>query len=187
MPFYDPTYRNPLGYYNPDTLDSIVTYIITNFSIDSKHIYVCGSSEGGGGAWGYAWGHSARVAAVIPVSCGLSWPVTDGLKQMPTWIFHSFDDTFVPHQTTSDVDFDALTGTDVMKSYPYTNRNISLAAATDLTISYSTAMGLGAWTPGTVYPTGVITYTMYASGGHDAWTRTYANKDVYNWLYSQSK
>jgi predicted peptidase len=38
-----------------------------------------------------------------------------------------------------------------------------------------------------VPPSGSITYTIYATGGHDAWTRTYANPDVWRWLYSQSQ
>lgn len=32
-----------------------------------------------------------------------------------------------------------------------------------------------------------VQYTEYPSGGHDAWTRTYANADVYTWLLKQHK
>jgi predicted peptidase len=32
-----------------------------------------------------------------------------------------------------------------------------------------------------------ILYTEYPTGGHDAWTRTYANADVYTWLLQQHK
>lgn len=32
-----------------------------------------------------------------------------------------------------------------------------------------------------------ILYTEYPSGGHDAWTRTYANPEVYTWLLQQHK
>jgi predicted peptidase len=34
---------------------------------------------------------------------------------------------------------------------------------------------------------GNVQYTEYANGGHDAWTRTYANADVYTWLLKQHK
>jgi len=34
---------------------------------------------------------------------------------------------------------------------------------------------------------GNVQYTEYATGGHDAWTRTYANADVYTWLLKQHK
>lgn len=188
MPYYDGTYQDPLGWYNPETLNKIVEYIMACYRVDRKRLYVAGLSEGGGGSWGYAWKYPEKVAAVIPVSCGLSWQATDGLKAIPTWIFHSFDDTYVPHQSTSDAAFNALTGTaDVMQTYPHINGDVTLPAAGDFTISYDTASGLGPWTPGTVYPTGIITYTLYASGGHDAWTRAYANDDVWKWLYTQSK
>ncbi|HVI49445.1 MAG TPA: dienelactone hydrolase family protein [Chitinophaga sp.] len=32
---------------------------------------------------------------------------------------------------------------------------------------------------------GNVKYTEYPDGGHDAWTRTYANPDVYTWLLQQ--
>lgn len=32
-----------------------------------------------------------------------------------------------------------------------------------------------------------VQYTEYPNGGHDAWTRTYANADVYTWLLKQHK
>lgn len=32
-----------------------------------------------------------------------------------------------------------------------------------------------------------VLYTEYPTGGHDAWTRTYANADVYTWLLKQHK
>lgn len=32
-----------------------------------------------------------------------------------------------------------------------------------------------------------VQYTEYPTGGHDAWTRTYANADVYTWLLKQHK
>jgi predicted peptidase len=108
-------------------------------------------------------------------------------KKIPTWIFHSFDDPYVLY-TTSNTSFDNLTGvSDVMKNYPHENGISSNPASGDYTISYSQSLGLGPWTPGTVYPTGIITYTLYSSGGHDAWTRTFSNCDVWKWLYNQSR
>lgn len=184
MPYYDSTYRDPVGYYNPESIDKIVEYLKTNYRVDKSRMYLTGSSEGGGGAWGYVWAYAEKVAAVIPVSCRLSWPANNGLKSTPTWIFHSFDDYFVAH---SDLDFDALTGANVMSSYPHLGGNVASSAAGDCSISYAPATGLGEWKSGTVYPTGLINYTLYSSGGHDAWTRTFSNDLVWDWLYAQAK
>jgi len=187
MPFYDQTYQNPLGWYNPETIDRIIEYVMALYRVDHERFYITGLSEGGGGAWGYALNYPAKITAIIPISCGLSWPATDALKTKPTWIFQSYDDTVCPHQTCSDAAFDAVTGVqDVLDSYPHMNGDPSKPATDDLTISYSNSSGLSSWNPGTVYPTGRTTYTLYASGGHDAWTRTYANPDVWTWLYAQS-
>ena len=179
LPYYDPNYKDPLGYYNPDTLQTVVEYVVANYRVDPQRLYVTGLSEGGGGTWAYAWRHPEKVAAIVPISCSLSYPVVDALRSMPIWMLQSFDDPVVPHAQGSDAAFSAVTVVShFMQQYPGDG---------DYTISYSPATGLGPWTPGTVYPTGLVTYTLYASGGHDAWTRTYANESVWIWLYAQSK
>ncbi|MBN1649249.1 MAG: hypothetical protein JW874_14525 [Spirochaetales bacterium] len=48
----------------------------------------------------------------------------------------------------------------------------------DCTVSWSES-GLGPWEPGVVYPSGVVSFTIYQSGEHDAWTRTYSNDTVW--------
>jgi predicted peptidase len=181
LPYYDHTYQDTLGFYDPDTIQTVVDYILANYRVDQKRLYVTGLSEGGGGTWGYAWRHSEKVAAIVPVSCGLApYPVVDGLKKMPIWMLQDFDDPVVPHALGSDAAFSAITGvSNFMQTYPNDGG--------DYTISYSADAGVGPWTPGTVPPTGLVTYTLYASGGHDAWTRTYANPDIWLWLYAQSK
>jgi predicted peptidase len=84
----------------------------------------------------------------------------------------------VPHASGSDAAFRAVTGvSDVLQGYP----------GQDATISYTRESGLGPWVPGFISPTGQVTYTLFASGGHDAWTRTYSNEAVWVWLFGQSK
>jgi predicted peptidase len=178
LPYYDSRYQDPLGYYDPDTLHGVVDYVMANYRVDAKRVYVTGLSEGGGGTWAYAWRHPEVVAAILPVSCGLSYPVNDGLRALPIWMIQSIDDPAVLHAQGSDAAFQAVTGVgDVLQGYP----------GQDATISYSRVSGLGAWAPGIVSPTGQVTYTLFASGGHDAWTRTYSNEAVWAWLFAQSK
>jgi predicted peptidase len=179
LPYYDPYYHDPLGYYDPDTLHKVVAWVRANYRVDAKRVYITGLSEGGGGTWAYAWRHPEVVAAILPVSSGLAYPVNDGLKSMPIWMLQSVDDPAVLHQTGSDASFASVTGvSNVFASWP---------GGGDYTISYSHDTGLGPWRLGVVPPSGLVTYTLYGAGGHDAWTRTYASPEVWTWLFAQSR
>jgi len=180
LPFYDPSYQNPQGYYDPDTLDSVVRFVMTNYRADASRLYITGLSEGGGGTWAYAWRHTEKVAAIVPICAWLAYPMKDELKILPVWNLQCFDDPVVPHAVGGDATLQKVTGVaNVLQGYPANSNNY--------TISYSAETGLGNWTLGVGPPTGTYTYTLYATGGHDAWTRTYANPDVWAWLFGQSK
>jgi predicted peptidase len=188
LPYYDPTYRDRLGYYHPDTLQRVIEYVEGSYRVDRTRLYVTGASEGGGGTWALAWRHPEEIAAAVPVSGALSYPMVDGLREVPIWIFHSFDDGAVPYTSGPNAAFAAVTGqSGFFAGYPHAAGDPRLPAASDYTIGYTPGVGLTPWTPGVVSPTARITYTLFATGGHDAWTRAYANPELWSWMFAQSR
>jgi predicted peptidase len=188
VPRIDETFMSRLGYWNPDALDQIIDYVAARYRIDANRLYVTGPSMGGGGTFHYARSRPGRASAIVPICNGLyQGQGAEQLRGLPIWLFHSFDDTTVPYRTDINPTLEALMPgvADVMEGYPFTNG--SQAANDDYTVSYDPLRGRGPWQPGTAFPTGLITYTLYRSGGHDAWTRTYANDDMWAWLYAQKK
>jgi predicted peptidase len=185
LPYFDPNSEHPLGHWSPDTLLGLVEWVATSYRVDRDRIYVTGLSEGGGGAWAFASRHADLVAAVVPVSCALRSRVTDGMRAVPIWMFHAFDDD---HESNSDAAFREVTGRkDFFRGYPHAGGDPEEPAALDQTISFSPPGELGAWTAGVGPPRGRVAYTLYASGGHRVGDRTYENPDLWRWMFAQSR
>ncbi|MFL6227709.1 MAG: alpha/beta hydrolase-fold protein [Pyrinomonadaceae bacterium] len=75
----------------------------SEFSADSKRLYLVGVSMGGFGAWHLAAEHQGKFAA-LAVICGGSTltsgdrftPVARKIGRTPVWVFHGSDDHVVP-------------------------------------------------------------------------------------------
>lgn len=185
LPYFDPGYHHPLGSYHPDTIQELIDWVSAHYRVDRSRIYLTGASDGGGGVWAFAAAHPETPAAVVPIACALRVPATPGLREVPIWMFHNFDDD---HEENSDPAFRAVTGArDFLRTYPHAGGDPGKPAAGDCTISFTPGAGLGPWRPGVVVPSGRVTYTVYAAPGHDAWTRTYANPEMWRWLFAQRR
>jgi len=168
----------------------MITYSKSRYRIDPDRVYVTGLSAGGGTAWAISDENPGSVCA-LAVICGAD-EVTNfsklgaGLRRLPLWAFHNNDDTTVyPSKTQRNVNqiIKQNTGltTDVLANrpaFPNTNSGTAFTAAFSGTT--------WSWTAGVVdrspnYPM----YTLYASGGHDSWTKTYNNQAFWDWLFAQ--
>jgi predicted peptidase len=187
VPLIDETFTSRLGYWNPEALDQIIDYLFESYRIDRNRLYVTGPSMGGGGTFHYARSRPLSAAAILPICNGLYGNQgADQVRGLPIWLFQSFDDRTVPFRTSINPSLEAIMSVpSVMEGYPFTGSN--QAADDDYTVTWDPQRGLGPWQRGTVAPIGLVSYTLYRSGGHDAWTRTYANDDAWEWLYSQRK
>lgn len=178
-----------MGQWDSDALDLLIDYTMEHYRIDSDRLYITGLSYGGAGTWRYAIEKSERTAAILPI-CG--YPSVDainsGLRHIPVWLFYSFDDTVISGHTAGPcLAMSNLTGMDdVLEEYPHINGNWNNPADDDVTLSCDES-GSGVWQSGVAYPTDRISFTIYQTGCHDAWTRTYANDTVWTWLFSQTK
>jgi predicted peptidase len=179
---YDSYPPSRLSDWNPDAIDQIIEYLQKKYRIDRDRLYITGPSMGGFGTFFYALQKPGSAAAIIPICNGL--PDDQGaetVKGLPIWLFHCIDDTVVPYKTSICPTVNALMGvSDVMQGYPFTNMY-------NYTICFDQTTGIGPWRQGVVPPNGSFTFTLYRTGGHDAWTRTYANDAVWDWLYAQHR
>jgi predicted peptidase len=193
--------ESQFGYWKPETLSLIIDYLYAAYPLDQSRLYITGLSWGGGGTWLYGLTYPERAAGIIPVCAAFPYcapaqlegiPLEEidlsPLKRVPLWVFYSFDDGNAgKHDSWICNTLNTLTGSpDIMQHYTHLNGNEAHPADDHYTISYGDD-GLGPWLRGVVYPTGDINYTLYDSGGHDAWTRTYANDLVWDWLYEQRR
>ncbi len=187
---------SPIAQYSWDiaTIDSFVTWALAHYRINPARVYVTGVSLGGGGTWAYVSAHGDRVAACIPI-CG-STGAGDPTKfaGVPTWSFHAWGDTTVSRTNSigwSNRIAAFLLGqgpnaaTNVLAGYPHLNGNTSNAASQTMTALFNTSW---VWTAGVnATTTPKLKMTLYTDGSHDSWTRTYADKAVWDWLFSYTR
>ncbi|WP_400075601.1 T9SS type A sorting domain-containing protein [Winogradskyella sp. R77965] len=173
------------NYFENDFLN-LYNYLVANYPVDLNRVYVTGLSSGGGSTWHALKGHSDKIAGAIPV-CGYNSLANPSsfLQDTPIWAFHSFDDNTIDvSRTINHMDRIANNGNSVMDNYPY--QNISDAASEDYSMQFDTSTQDWSTASGTNGPSEKLAFTLYKDGGHNSWTRTYNNSEVWNWLFAQS-
>jgi len=178
--------QNTTANYSASDFLSLFNYLTANYPIDTNRVYVTGLSSGGTSTWNALKGHFDKIAAALPI-CGfnsLNNP-SEFLQQTPIWVHHSFNDDVVSRtQSINIVNRIANIGSSVMTVYPYGSGNS--AANEDYSMRFDTNSRTWSLTEGTNEPTDKLSFTLYKDGGHNAWTRTYNNDDVWNWMLAQS-
>ena len=76
--------------------DLLDNEIFAKYSIDMNRILMTGISMGGFATWFTMMYQPDLLAAAVPVCGGADPKMADRIKHIPTWIFHSDDDTVVP-------------------------------------------------------------------------------------------
>ncbi len=172
-------------------LHTFLQYLVATYRVDPRRIYVTGLSMGGGGTWDYARDHGDKLAAIMPIA-GASGP-SDATKLvgLPVWAFHDWDDGTVTRQSSigwANHIASAILGggaSDVLGGYPHANGDSGLAASNTMTAAFDGTAWT--WVNDVVAPTHGLALTLYPTGGHDAWTKTYDNDASWNWLVAQSR
>jgi predicted peptidase len=123
----------------------LIDQICTEFSIDSRRLYLTGLSMGGFGTWDWACRLPDKFAAILPICGGISTSQLVKIQVLPVWTFHGALDDVVSVELSRNA-FNAL-------------------------------QDLGS----------TVKYTEYPNHGHDSWTDTYSNIDVWSWLFAQTK
>ncbi len=89
-----------------NALFTLLDEVQATYSVNSKRIYLTGSSLGGGGVWTIGLRYPDKFAALVPVMGFHGYPfnVPDNicdLKDVPIWAFHGINDDFVPLEAKS--------------------------------------------------------------------------------------
>ena len=88
-------------------VDNMITYALSNYSVDQSRIYLTGLSMGGGGTWDHAGSsvaRASRLAAILPI-CGASTPNVPAQQniataKLPVLATHNMDDGVVTVNNT---------------------------------------------------------------------------------------
>ncbi len=146
-----------------DALSGLLDDIVQNYPVDTDRIYLTGLSMGGIGAWHLALRYPKRFAAFAPICGALSIP------------------DFRREQLQLTTDTDALLGNvKLLKHLPiwafHGDQDEVVPIEETITIIESLkAIG------------GDAKLTIYEGVGHDAWTETYENPDLYRWFLQHSR
>ena len=74
----------------------ILNALKSEFSIDSKRVYLSGQSNGGFGTWDMISKRPDLFAAAIPLCGGGNTALAQALVSMPIWAFHGEKDDVIP-------------------------------------------------------------------------------------------
>ncbi len=88
-------------------INTLLDYLVINYKVDIKRIYLTGLSMGGGVIWDYvnfSTAYANRIAAIVPI-CGASWPNQNGANiiaaaNIAIWATHNDGDPTVTVNNT---------------------------------------------------------------------------------------
>ena len=92
-----------MGWPSGANVSGILKYVMNNYRVDPKRVYLMGISAGGGSLWDFAGNsisNSNKIAAMIPF-CGAFSPAQISANiiaasNLPVWAFHNTNDGTVP-------------------------------------------------------------------------------------------
>jgi predicted peptidase len=199
------------GWWNQTRIAQFIAYAKARYNVDPNRIYATGLSMGGAGTVYAARGATADIAAIVPI-CGAESGVSgdSALADMPMWITHACNDTVVfPIRSWSVLDKVTAETTDVMSDFPgaisanaqnctSTTDNTVLYNRSNAAISVSNLDGSQSallasnthkWFNDATSTNvdGAIRQrlTLYQSGGHNVWNKTYTDQNIMSWLFRQ--
>lgn len=150
-----------------DRVMSMVERASAEQNVDELRLYATGLSMGGGGTWNIINRHGDQFAAAAPICAVLpaSGYSAANLAEVPTWAFHSKNDSTVPYTTTRSVIANMLATTgEAEPAYP--------VRPTGNFVFQSNTLDLR--------------YTEYPTGGHGIWDRVYVMPALYDWMFAHA-
>ena len=94
----------PTGGWNTAQVCHFVEQIVEDsrfrYRIDPDRVYLTGLSMGGFGTFDTACDYPDHFAAIVPLAGGGNPDEAERLKSVPTWAFHSNEDTVVSHENS---------------------------------------------------------------------------------------
>ena len=152
------------GGWNADKIHEFIEYLVEEYNINKKRIYLTGLSMGGYGTFGYvgSYGIDGFVAACVPICGGGSTGKAENFLDVATWIFHGDADGTVSVNNSIKM-FDAI--------------NAVEPAAKRAKLTIYPGVGHNSWTK-TYDGTGMGT----ESNEYDAF-----DQNIYDWMFQFDK
>ena len=181
------------SWFRPEQVLATLAYVVATYPVDKSRIYVTGLSMGGGGTWALCMTIPEQIAAAVPI-CGAGNVSSEvaKLRGIPLWTYHSIDDSVVKFPLTSQAWYDQILPSLGVKRNGGVMGGLELSGKTWT----GTVVGKDAgkewkWTEGEVpagkLETSTLNLTVYPNGGHDSWSRAYANPAMWTWMFAQKK
>lgn len=187
QPFVLVAPQDSSGFVAADRVWALVEYAKARYAVDTNRIYVTGLSAGGGTTWGFINKYGSRLAAAAPI-CGAGSVSFDSraLQTLPIWAVHAFNDPTVGlTRSLSNVDRIAKGTDSAIRVYP-SGTSLTVSPGTH-TLQFDPGTRLWSRDSGFVAPRQRLALTVYENGGHNSWTRTYANPVFWSWLLAQDR
>ncbi|KAA0561215.1 prolyl oligopeptidase family serine peptidase [Bacillus sp. CH30_1T] len=146
-----------------ESLSALLDEIVREYPIDPARIYLTGLSMGGIGAWHLAIANPKRFAAIAPVCGALSIPE---FRRVELQIKNNVNQLSVGLKRLKDLPVWAFHGD---------QDDIVPIEAAQKVIQSLKKQG------------GSAKLTVYKGVGHDSWTETYENEELYIWFLNQHK
>lgn len=179
------------GWFDEKQSKELYDYITRRYPVDSARVYVTGLSAGGAATWKFGNAHPDLPAAIVPIAGATNFksPVPH-MQEMAIWAFHNVGDGWTGGGVPSvwsmiNVDMVANIGTSSRSVYPG-GWAFKKKAGFDVTIHFKDS---SYWqsTNGVVKPHQKMAVTIYDQLGHNGWSQTYRNNDMWDWLFAQRK
>lgn len=182
----NPPAHQACSWWNQARLVEFARYAINRYAVDKNRVYVTGLSMGGAGTHFLIRGMPNEIAAAIPIcAAGGGNAAQDvALRTMPMWVTHALDDPIVNigeskhfvNSVTAETD-------DIFSGYDYAE------AVSDQVATYRLSTQTHSWQKATSFnlidSDARLRFTVYRTGGHGIWSRTYADDNIMNWLFQQ--
>lgn len=153
-----------------ETLLELLDAISASYAVDPRRIYLTGLSMGGFGTWQLALRAPDRFAALVPIAGGYRYRVEANYEGYGQSQVRVIFDTSMPDHLCD------LAGVPVWAFHGDQDSTVPHEQTADVIVAALRACGNES-----------VRYTLYPDTGHDAWTKTYSNPDLYTWLLEQKK
>lgn len=179
-------------------VNALVTYAFAEYRLDPARFYLTGLSLGGGGTWGYVRAFASRLAAAIPI-CGAADANDSSVERaallaVPIYAVQNLDDPRVRYTRTlgfaNSVGAAIGAANEALDGYLDNGKNDDTTAILNYAAKKWEFDLVGRQlrdAKGNLRSAVHTAFTFPQRGGHDAWTKTYAAEDTWNWLFCQRK
>ncbi|MDP8243218.1 MAG: prolyl oligopeptidase family serine peptidase [Candidatus Hinthialibacter antarcticus] len=162
FPFVVVSPQCPTGeWWQNEHLIELMNEVMQTVNVDQSRMYMTGLSMGGFGTWSFASEYPNFFAAIVPICGSGDAPGWSGLR--------TYTQLDIPKAK-----IEQLVGIPVWAFHGESDTVVPINEQRQ-TIEAFQAAG------------GDAQFTTYPGVGHDSWTTTYNNKDVYDWLLSHQK